>query len=115
MSEPGETFAIYGEARLKPAFIFRCGDGVVSLGRFTDADQTEARVMSVTTETVTSQLEAGPVPDMQMLLAADLQPDDPLLDAMASTKGRFKVEVEGQEPLYLPAWVEVSRVIEDCR
>lgn len=42
-------------------------------------------------------------------------PDDPLLDAMALSKGRFAVEVQGLPPLYLPSWAEVSRVIEDCR
>ncbi|MFZ9395934.1 MAG: hypothetical protein ACO25F_07740 [Erythrobacter sp.] len=46
---------------------------------------------------------------------ATLRPVDPLLDAMAITKGRFAVEVDGVEALYLPAWAEVTRVIEDCR
>ena len=40
---------------------------------------------------------------------------DPLLDAMALTRGRFAVEVPGAPTLYLPAWAEVTRVIEDCR
>lgn len=40
---------------------------------------------------------------------------DPLLDAMALSKSRFAIEVEGLPPLYLPSWAEVSRVIEDCR
>jgi hypothetical protein len=40
---------------------------------------------------------------------------DPLLDAMALSKGRFAVEVDGLPPLYLPSHAEVSRVIEDCR
>ena len=44
-----------------------------------------------------------------------LAPDDPLLDAMAITKGRFAVAAPGEPTLYLPAWAEVSRVIEDCR
>ena len=39
----------------------------------------------------------------------------PLLDAMAITRGRFAVEVEGEPGLYVPAWAEVTRVIEDCR
>jgi hypothetical protein len=46
---------------------------------------------------------------------ATLDARDPLLDAMALSKGRFAVEVEGQPPLYLPSHAEVSRVIEDCR
>ena len=40
---------------------------------------------------------------------------DPLLDAMAVTRGRFAVETEGMPTLYLPPWAEVTRVIEDCR
>jgi len=47
------------------------------------------------------------VPDQEQLPA--------LLDAMALSKGRFAVELEGEAALYLPAWAEVSRVIEDCR
>jgi hypothetical protein len=44
-----------------------------------------------------------------------LSPNDPLLDAMALSKGRFAVEAQGLPPLILPSWAEVSRVIEDCR
>ncbi|MBU7580394.1 MAG: hypothetical protein KAF27_07970 [Porphyrobacter sp.] len=46
---------------------------------------------------------------------AALDARDPLLDAMALSKGRFSVEVEGEPTLYLPSHAEVSRVIEDCR
>lgn len=113
--EPGEKLALFGENPRQPIFLVRCGDGAIALGRVTGEEQTEARAMRVVTETVTSELVAGPVPPMPFILAADLDPNDPLLDAMAITKGRFAIEVEGLEPLYLPAWTEVSRVIEDCR
>lgn len=46
---------------------------------------------------------------------AALPVSDPLLDAIALSKGRFAVEVFGVTPLILPTWAEVSRVIEDCR
>jgi hypothetical protein len=45
----------------------------------------------------------------------ELAARDPLLDAMAFSKGRFAVEAPGLAPLYLPSWPEVTRVIEDCR
>lgn len=45
----------------------------------------------------------------------DLPARDPLLDAMAVTRGRFAVETPGQPALYLPPWAEVTRVIEQCR
>ena len=47
--------------------------------------------------------------------AITLPARDPLLDAMAFSRGRFAVSVTGLEPLYVPSWPEVSRVIEDCR
>lgn len=46
---------------------------------------------------------------------AALSPQDPLLDAIALSKGRFAIEGEGAAPLYLPSHAEISRVIEDCR
>lgn len=113
--EPGEKLALYGENPRQPIFLLRCADGAIALGRVTRSAQSSPRVMSVTTETVTRQLQATPVPGREIILAASLQANDPLLDAMAITKGRFAVDVEGQAPLYLPAWTEVSRVIEDCR
>ncbi|MBV2149384.1 hypothetical protein KRZ98_14000 [Sphingobium sp. AS12] len=40
---------------------------------------------------------------------------DTALDQIAYSRGEFAVEVAGLEPLIVPAWPEVSRVIEDCR
>ena len=40
---------------------------------------------------------------------------DPLLDALAFSRGRFAVYVAGSPPLVLPASPEAARVIEDCR
>ncbi|WP_250893560.1 hypothetical protein [Croceibacterium selenioxidans] len=48
-------------------------------------------------------------------VAAQIPSRDPLLDAMAFSKGRFAVEVIGLPTLYAPAYPEVTRVIEDCR
>ena len=40
---------------------------------------------------------------------------DAVLDQLAYSRGRFAVEVQGQETLIVPAWAEISRVIEECR
>lgn len=40
---------------------------------------------------------------------------DTVLDQLAYSRGKFAVEMSGQETLIVPAWAEVSRVIEDCR
>ena len=47
--------------------------------------------------------------------AATLTPSDPLLDAIAFSRGRFMLEMTGSSALYLPSSPELSRVIEDCR
>jgi hypothetical protein len=41
--------------------------------------------------------------------------DDPLLDEIAFSRGRFTVEAQGVATLIMPAWPEPARVIEDCR
>jgi hypothetical protein len=40
---------------------------------------------------------------------------DPLLDAIAFSRGRWVLEMSGAETLVLPTWSEIGRVIEDCR
>lgn len=67
---------------------------------------------TIRTETMTRTLPADANRQYAFVL---LSATDPLLDAMALSRGRFAVEVEGMAPLYLPSHAEVSRVIEDCR
>lgn len=46
---------------------------------------------------------------------ARLAAGDQLLDAIAFSRGRFGLEVPGLPPLVLPAYPELTRVVEDCR
>jgi hypothetical protein len=46
---------------------------------------------------------------------APLAADDPLLDEMAFSRGRFTVAAEGLPMLVIPSWPEAARTIEDCR
>ena len=46
---------------------------------------------------------------------ASLGPFDPLLDAIAFSRGRFVVTGGGGGMVVLPAWPEAARSIEDCR
>lgn len=43
-----------------------------------------------------------------------LQASDPILDALAFSRGRFGVGIDGRDR-WFPAWPEVTRVVEDCR
>lgn len=68
--------------------------------------------MRILTETTTRTLNAAP---SATGMASSVPARDPILDAMAFSKGRFAVETAGLPTLFLPSWIEVSRVIEDCR
>ena len=48
-------------------------------------------------------------------LTVDLTNYDPILDAIAASRGRIGFGVGSESPLILPAWAEAARVIEDCR
>lgn len=48
-------------------------------------------------------------------VASRLAATDPLLDAIAFSRGRFLVQVKGANDLVIMAAPEISRVIEDCR
>ncbi|MCL6252288.1 hypothetical protein M3P36_14695 [Altererythrobacter sp. KTW20L] len=71
-----------------------------------------ASSMTVRTETVDRTLAAAP---REGWLETRLAARDPLLDAMAFSRGRFALEVPGAGALYLPAYPEITRVVEDCR
>ena len=48
-------------------------------------------------------------------VVAELGAYDPLLDAIASSRGRVGLSTPGVAALVVPPWPEVGHVIEDCR
>ncbi len=115
LTEPDETFALFGTSVDNAQAIIRCDRNtrMVGIGRFGSNSATAA--MQVRTETRSTILQGSTRSSGRPLVAAELSARDPLLDAMAITKGRFALEASGMPTLYLPAWAEVTRVIEDCR
>ena len=74
------------------------------------------RAASITTSTSTAAFVAEPrLIDGQAMLAITLPVSDHMLDAMAFSRGRFRVAITGIAPVILPSWAEVGRVVEDCR
>ena len=99
-----------------PLFIMECRSGSLDLS--TQVSGPNVRRMTIRTETGDRTLALEPASgtaSQPRYHRATLQPGDPLLDAMALTRGRFAVETAGSPTLYLPAWAEVTRAIEDCR
>ena len=111
----GGTIARYVETSGSPLFSIGCmtNSRRVVLIRHEVGDPGPT-LLTIYTETATRTLRAKPAiegTDVSHAAAAN----DPLLDAIALTRGRFAVETPENPTLYLPAWAEVTRVIEDCR
>ncbi|MCA1661027.1 MAG: hypothetical protein LC648_02210 [Novosphingobium sp.] len=71
--------------------------------------------INLVTTSLSRSYSAVPAGAAQPLVSVSFAPRDAILDAMAFSRGRFMVEVPGLPTLYLPAWPEAARVIEDCR
>src|SRR5690349_14204408 len=73
-----------------------------------------APLINVWTSSLTRSVPASFNP-ATMRLTIELAAFDPLLDAMASSRGRVGFSVGTQPALVVPPWAEASRVFEDCR
>ena len=107
--------AIYIATNRNDQFVMTCDRQRRQIGLLRSGTAASPRIMRIHTETTTRQMQVVQAEDTNPYLTTDIAANDPLLDAMALSKGRFAVEVEGLPTLYLPSWAEVTRVIEDCR
>jgi len=110
------TYAAFGPAATQPLASIRCDrtTRTVSIGRISGS--TTQQAMTIRAETMERTFAAEPRQgSVETLLAVDLPAADPFFDAIAFSQGRFMIEVAGEAPLFLPAWPEISRVIDDCR
>ncbi len=105
--------ARFGEPASEPLLTLRCDlpAGVVEIARAGSS----AGPMILRAELAERSVASVPAASVQPQVIARVPARDPLLDAMAFSKGRFAVEVAGLPALYMPSYPEVTRVIEDCR
>jgi len=90
-----------------------CRSGIVTLDRYGPADPANANPTVIIRTTSAARPGTGVVRPGMVGIA--LSANDSLLDAIAFSRGRFAIEVQGMAPLPLPSWPEVARVIDDCR
>ena len=94
---------------------WRCCGATARRGGSSCRGRARRRPLTVRTSSTTRTLAVQPTGGTPPYVAASLAATDPLLDAMAFSRGRFVVEQAGAPPLVLPAWAEIGRVVEDCR
>ena len=110
--EGADSVARYGSAG-GSVFVLRCAAAVRMVTM--DLPSPAAPQNTSLTITTSSQTRTVLLQPRGSWLEATLGPRDTMLDAMAFSRGRFMVAVQGGASLYLPSWPEVSRVVEDCR
>lgn len=104
----GRSIAYYGPPAA-PSLALRCDGGAVALTRSGgDGGQTLTITTTFGERTVRAETQGTSA-------VATLSAGDPLLDQIAFSRGRFMVQGGGGAPLFVPAWPELARVVEDCR
>lgn len=109
--------ALFGAGDGATRFAIRC-DGSARRIRFERAgvlDPGASARLTVTTTAGSASYalaNAGGAPPM---VSATVAADDPFLDRLVYTRGRFLVQVTGADDMVLPGWAEVARIVEDCR
>lgn len=109
------TLAVFVTPGRGSTFAMQCWRPTEKLELIVVGRSTASPAVHIHTETAARTLPAQLVLGEFANVHATLPASDPLFDAIALSKGRFAVEVDGLPPLYLPSHAEVSRVIEDCR
>lgn len=117
-ASPGLTVATFGDAQGLPRLRLSCDRSArqvaITLPGATGVASLEVRTTSTSraiAATALSRADEWPPVSLEARLAST----DPLLDAMAFSRGRFTIGQAGRPPLVVPAYAEIGRVIEDCR
>jgi hypothetical protein len=109
----GGSEASFTDAYTRPQLWLRCNRAArtVSISKPASA---AAPSLNVWTSSQSKQVPAS-YDATTARLTIDLAATDALLDAIATSRGRFAVSITGQPALVLPPWGEVGRIVEDCR
>ncbi|MFM7027800.1 MAG: hypothetical protein ACKOXK_03875 [Chakrabartia sp.] len=109
--------ALFGEPGRAASFALRCdrARGQMLLQRAVPPGTAPGAMMSILTSAAQRAYPTLSLGWAPAYLTAELPARDPQLDAMAFSRGKFVIALEGQPRLILPSWVEVTRMIEDCR
>ncbi len=111
----GGSQALFGQPGSDARLTLQCSRAAGQVLLVRAGDAAGPVPMRILTETDTRVLTASPDRGAMPAVVSRISARDPLLDAMAISKGRFAVETTGMPTIYAPSWPEVSRLIEDCR
>jgi hypothetical protein len=111
--DPRGTLALFGPNGGAALVTLRCMADTRTV--YLSRAGTAPAPLVIRTSTASRTLPVQPTGGQPPFVTTALTATDPLLDAIAFSRGRFAVEQGGGAPLVIPAWPEIGRVIEDCR
>jgi hypothetical protein len=111
------SVALFGPSGADASFIIRCESTARRIylsraGAFPGAD---TGMMTIRASSGLKSFTVKNNGDTPAYVAVALPVNEPQLDAIAFSRGRFLVSVKGAADLVIPSWPEIARVIEDCR
>ncbi len=118
-AHPSGGIAQFGIAGQTPAALVVC-DQAAGVIRIALPVSTPAPIgiqpatISTSTSDATVVAEAAVI-DGQPTLAITLPATHPVFDAIAFSRGRWRIAIGAVPPMIVPAWPHVARVIEECR
>jgi hypothetical protein len=107
------SIALFGPAGQNATLTLRCDTQRQRI--YLSREGTRGTQIVVRASSSMKALAASPTGGTPAYIAAEITPTDPILDAIALSRGRFAVETDGAQPLAIPAWAEITRIVEDCR
>ena len=107
------SIAMFGQAGTDALFILRCDKNGSRI--FASRPGTVAARMTLRSTNGAKAYDALPTGGSPPYVAAEIAARDPQLDALAFSRGRILIGLDGAGDLILPIWPEFTRVVEDCR
>ncbi len=119
-AEPGGSVVRFGQPGAGSSVLIRCDRARPAIVLQRAGFGANAVPATITTSSTQRRLTATPAatasaPNAAIPFEIAFAVRDPLLDAIAFSRGRFMLEMSGAQTLVLPVWSELGRVIEDCR
>ena len=109
----GGSHAAFTDGTATQRLIVRCNRAARTVSIVRTGVPAAAPTLSIWTTSIARAVPARF--DATRTLSADFAATDPLLDAIAFSRGRFATGAAGAPMVAVPAWPELSKVIEDCR
>ncbi|MEG3165819.1 hypothetical protein U1701_14575 [Sphingomonas sp. PB2P19] len=111
--DPRGSIAMFGPAGSIAALTLRCDLSARQI--YLSRAGATPTPLTIRTSSTTRALTVQPTGATPAYVAAALAVSDPILEAMAFSRGRFVIAHGGRPTLVVPAWAEIGRVTEDCR